>query len=197
MQTQFFASQSVVIDVPDEPVPIQHYLRQPQRLVYALADPSRIEQLSSDCFRLKMRSRKFLALSLQPTVDVRVWTESDEIVHLESVACEIRGVEYVNQRFSLNLVGKLYPTRKHGRTQLEGKADLKVKIDLPPPLWFTPKPLLETAGNGLLKSVLLTVKQHLMHQLLIDYQQWVCTIVDSTVAEPPQGLPASPPTICS
>ena len=45
-------------------------------------------------------------------------------------------------------------------------------VELPPPFTLTPKAILETTGNGLLKSVLLTIKQRLMHQLLLDYHQW-------------------------
>ncbi|MEP0855960.1 DUF1997 domain-containing protein [Trichocoleus sp. DQ-U1] len=172
MQTQFVASQSVQIAVPEQPVPIQHYLRQPQRLVQALVDPTRIEQLSDELFRLKMRPLSFMTLSIQPIVDLRVWAESDGTVHLTSTNCELRGVEYINQRFALNLIGKLSPCELNGTTHLKGKADLEVKVELPPPFLFTPKPFLEATGNALLKSVLLTIKQRLMHQLLLDYRLW-------------------------
>jgi len=172
MQTRFDASQSVEIAVPQQPIPIQHYLRQPQRLVQALVDPSRIEQISEDIFRLKMRPLAFMMLTIQPTVDMKVWADSDGTVHLKSVHCEIRGVEYINQRFALNLKGRLFPTQIQGKTYLRGRADLQVQVELPPAFWFTPKPLLETTGNGLLKSVLLTIKHQLMHQLLLDYTKW-------------------------
>ena len=43
MYIRFNASQSVEIAVPEERVPIQHYLRQPRRLVNALVDQSRTE----------------------------------------------------------------------------------------------------------------------------------------------------------
>ncbi len=46
-------------------------------------------------------------------------------------------------------------------------------VELPPPFSFTPKSILETTGNGLLKSVLLTIKQRLLRQLLVDYRRWV------------------------
>ena len=72
MNTQFVASQSVEITVPEQPVPIQHYLRQPQRLVNAIADSNRMEQLSQDCFRLTMLPLNFLSLNFQPTVDLKV-----------------------------------------------------------------------------------------------------------------------------
>jgi hypothetical protein len=176
----FSASQSVELLVPEQPIPIQHYLRQPQRLIKALVDPSRTEPLGGECFRLKMRPLSFMMLNIQPTVDMRLWAEPGGTIHLESVACEIRGIEYINQRFSLNLVGQLVPYQVDNKTYLKGKADLQVQVDLPPPLWLTPKPVLETTGNGLLRSVLLTVKQRLMHQLLLDYRYWVAAQLEAS-----------------
>lgn len=190
MHTHFVASQSVEIAVPEQPVPIQHYLRQPHRLVQALVDPTRIEQLSEDGFRLKMRPLSFMAFSIQPTVDLRVWAESDGTVHLNSTGCQIRGIEYINQRFALKLIGKLHPEQIKGTTYLKGRADLEVTIELPPPLWFTPKPLLDATGNGLLKSVLLTIKQRLMHQLLADYRRWASTGTVENAGVPGSVLPA-------
>ncbi|HEY9848907.1 MAG TPA: DUF1997 domain-containing protein [Leptolyngbyaceae cyanobacterium] len=182
MHTRFDASQSVQMAVPEQPIPIKHYLRQPQRLVQALVDPSRIEQLSEELFRLKMRPLNFMMLTLQPTVDMRVWSESDGTVHLESVGCQIRGIEYVNQRFALNLKGRLFPCQINGVTHLKGKADLQVQVELPPPFWLTPKPVLEATGNGLLKSVLLTIKHRLMHQLLLDYCKWATVTNENTAS---------------
>ncbi|AFY33350.1 DUF1997 domain-containing protein [Calothrix sp. PCC 7507] len=173
MATRFTASQSVEIAVPEQPIPIQHYLRQPQRLVHALVDTSRIKPLSEEVFRLKMRPLTFMSLSIQPTVDMRVWAESNGLIHLQSVGCEILGFEYINQRFALNLKGHLSPYQSSTGTRLQGRADLEVQVDLPPPFVFTPKPILEATGNGLLKSVLLSVKQRLLHQLLADYRRWV------------------------
>jgi hypothetical protein len=195
MQTRFFASQSVELAVPEEPVPIQHYLRQPQRLVSALVDPNRIEQLSKQRYKLKMRPKEFLMLKFQPTVDLRVWAKPDGTVNLVSVGCEIRGVEYIDRRFSLDLVGKLSPVEVDGVTYLKGKADLTVEVELPPPLWMTPKPLLETTGNGLLKSVLMTIKQRLMHHLLSDYHQWASGETEVSVGNRGQVFSPNTPTV--
>lgn len=173
MYTRFTASQSVEIAVPEQPVPIQHYLRQPQRLVNALVDPSRIEQLDEETFCLRIRPLTFMTLSIQPTAKLKVWAEPNGTVHLRSVACEIMGLEYLNQRFALNLEGHLSPCQINGVTLLKGKADLEVQVELPFPLSLTPKPIVEATGNGLLKSVLLTIKQRLLHQLLSDYRSWV------------------------
>jgi hypothetical protein len=172
MTIQFHASQSVCLAVPEQSVPIQHYLRQPQRLVRALVDPKRTEALGRDVFRLKMRSLSFMMISVQPTVDLRLWADSEGTIHLQSVGCEIRGNDYIDRRFHLDLIGRLQPQIQRGKTYLVGQAKLTVGVDLPPPLWLTPRPILEATGNGLLQSVLLTIKQRLMHQLLVDYAAW-------------------------
>jgi hypothetical protein len=172
MDVKFSATQAVELAVTEQPIPIQHYLRQPQRLIWALADPSRIEQLGEDCFRLKMRPLNFMMLHIQPVVDMQLWAESNGIIHLRSVGCELKGIETINQHFQLNLSGQLYPQRQRGATYLKGQADLQVKLMLPPSFWMTPKPLVEATGNGLLRSVLMTIKQRLMHQLLTDYRRW-------------------------
>lgn len=184
MLTHFFASQSVEIAVPEQPVPISHYLRQPQRLVHSLVEPSQMEQLSPEKFRLKMRPREFMMFRLQPTVDLRVWAKADGTIHLASVGCEIRGVDYINQRFALDLLGKLSPCEVNGITYLKGKADLNVQVDVPPPLDMTPQMILETTGNGLLRSILLTIKQRLTQQLLLDYRRWASDEIDAPNLSP-------------
>lgn len=188
MFARFSDSQSVELAVPNQPVPLQHYLRQPQRLVRALVDPSRIQMLRQDCFRLKMRPLSFLMLKIQPTVDLQVWAEPDGSIRVQSIACEIRGIEYINQRFSLNLTGVLIPEQDGEVTYLRGRANLQVQVDVPPPLMFTPQPILEATGNGLLHSVLLTVKQRLMHQLLVDYREWAAQQDRETWHNSPNSL---------
>lgn len=173
MDIRFAATQAVEISVPKQPIHITNYLRQPQRVVKALAASSPIEPLREHEYRLKMRPLNFMTLHIQPIVDMRVWATEPAIVNLQSIACELRGIEYVNQKFSLDLKGQLYSCQQHGSTYLKGRADLAVEVELPPPFTFTPRPLLETAGNGLLLSVLATIKQRLVHQLLSDYQAWV------------------------
>jgi hypothetical protein len=179
MRATFTASQAVSILVPNAAVPIQHYLRQPHRLMQALTDPSQIEALSEHCYRLKMKPRQFLMFNLQPTVDIQLQSKPDGTVFLNSKACELRGIDFVNQRFHLELEGVLAPVQQAGKTYLAGQADLKVQVDIPPALWMTPRAIVEATGNGLLKSILMTVKQRLVHQLVLDYQKWASTGMES------------------
>lgn len=173
MATKFVASESVEITVPRQPIPIEHYLRQPQRLVNALVDRKRVKQLSQEVFRLEMRPLNFMSVKVQPTVDIRVWVQSNSTINLQSVACEILGFDYINQRFALNLTGHLLPVRRSSVTYLKGNVDLEVRLELPPPFSFAPQFIVGKTGNALLKSVLMTIKQRLLNQLLSDYQSWV------------------------
>lgn len=172
MQVNFTGSQAISLQVPSASVPLHHYLRQPHRLVYALTDRSRVEQLSDHLFRLSMRPREFMALKFQPVVDLKVWSDPSGIVHVRSAGCELKGVDYVNERFKFRLTGELRPEVKNGKTWLEGGGDLRVGVELPPLFWMTPKPILEAAGHSLLQGILMTFKQRLGHQLIADYQQW-------------------------
>lgn len=174
MNVCFNATESLALAVTEPLASWQHYFRQPKRLVSAIADPKLMEVLSDNRFRLKMRPLSFLDLyHFQPTVVLKVWATSTGTIFLESESCDIRGIDYINHRFSLQLKGRLAPYSQGEQTQLQGKADLKVSVDLPQALWFTPTPLLEMAANGLLKGVLSRIKQRLLTQLLEDYSLWV------------------------
>ena len=173
MYTGFTASESVKILVENEEIPIKHYLRQPQRLVKAIANPQLMKQLSADLYELKMRPINFMEMyHFQPIVNLKVWAGRNSTVCLKSASCQIKGIDYINKRFSLQLKGVLYPEEIKGQTYLQGQADLGVKVELPPALVFTPQPLLEVTGNRLLKSVLARIKQRLVSQLLQDYREW-------------------------
>ena len=173
MYVNFCASESVQISVDNRATPIQHYLRQPRRLVKAIAEPRLVKQISNDLYELKMRPIDFMEIyHFQPIVRLKVWSGSRSSVYLQSMDCQIKGNDYINDRFALKLKGVLFPCQQNGQTVLEGQADLEVKVELPAALMFTPKPLLEKAGNKLLKSVLGRIKQKLMTQLVDDYINW-------------------------
>lgn len=173
MYVSFRSSESVKISIENEETPIQHYLRQPKRLVKAIADPQLMKQISDDLYELKMRPINFMEIyHFQPIVLLKVWSGSNGSVYLQSVGCQIEGIDYINQRFALKLKGILYPQESKGQTTLEGQADLEVGVELPSALWFTPQAFLEQAGNKLLKSVLGRIKQKLITNLIQDYRTW-------------------------
>jgi Protein of unknown function (DUF1997) len=180
MVAEFHSSESVSISVPSQSVPIAHYLRQPQRLVNAITAKSRVEALEDRStqeghrfFRMTMQPLNFLHLKIQPTVDIEVWADASGSVYLRSIHTQIRGTDWIDQRFALKLAGKITPhIDQRGRTKLVGRADLKVSVVMPPIFFLTPPIVIEVAGNSLLKSVLVAMKQRLMQRLVADYVVW-------------------------
>lgn len=172
MYNRFVAKQVVELAVPEQPIEIESYLRQPERIVRAIADPNRIEHLSTDCYRLRMRPLSFFMLKIEPIVDMKIWADTNGTIHLKSVGCELRGIETINEHFQLELSGTLRPCSSKEKSYLRGGAELGLKIYLPPPFSMMPKSMVQNTGNSLLGSVLLKMKQGLMQQLLLDYSEW-------------------------
>lgn len=175
MEVYFHAEETVNLEVQQKVIPLKHYLRQPSRLVKAIAEKKLMTPLEDDCYRLEMRPLNFLDIyHFQPIAILKVWSGASGNVYLNSISCEIRGLEYINRRFTFDLKGKLTPVEaEDDQVYLQGKANLNVKVDLPPPLWLTPPPLLQSTGNSLLQGVLTRIKHRLMSQLLEDYYDFV------------------------
>lgn len=182
---EFQAHQTLCLRVPNEAVPIEHYLRQPQRLVQAITDPRRIEPLDDGVYRLSLRSLQFLGINVEPTADLKVWSTADGSLNLESVQCQVRGPDYlsfVNDSFGMTLRGTLKPQRHPDHTELTGRADLAIHIELPPPIKYMPPPMLDRAGKAFLNSILMTIKHRIERQLVSDYRAWVVSTHQRTDA---------------
>lgn len=173
MKIRCVASEPVTIPVTQSAVPIQHYLRQPHRLVHAIADPKLMDVLGRDRYRLRMNPLNLLNLyHFQPTVVLKVQADSQGVVSLCSESCTIQGIDYINDRFSLAVKGELKAIEKGGKTYLRGDAIARVTVDIPPFLILAPLPILEAAGDQLVKSVLGRIKERLLSHLIADYQTW-------------------------
>jgi hypothetical protein len=179
----FQAYQTLCLRVPNEAVPIEHYLRQPQRLVQAITDPRRIEPLDGGVYRLSLRSLQFLGINVEPTADLKVWSTADGTLNLESVQCQVRGPDYlsfVNESFGMTLRGTLKPQRQDNHTELTGRADLGIHIELPVPIKYMPDPMLDRAGKAFLNGILMTIKHRIERQLVEDYRAWVAATLQRT-----------------
>lgn len=166
------SQQSAKLQIAQRAVPLHHYLKQPRRLVNALMNPSQVEELEDDIFRFHLRGFQFLMLSIRPVVDLHIDVSQDHLVKVQSVDCMIRGNDYLDHQFDLDLSGVLKLHDREEVTDLTGNVELAIAVGLPPMLQMTPNSLLETTGNQILRGVLTTIKQRLMRQLAADYERW-------------------------
>ncbi|AFY39129.1 Protein of unknown function DUF1997 [[Leptolyngbya] sp. PCC 7376] len=174
MQVRFNAIELVQLDAPQLSPSIAEYLQQVDRIVGVIANPELTDKLGEDLFRLRMQPIGFLDLyKFQPIVTLKIWCDRQNILHIESVDCHLKGLELFMESFELNVTGILASQIDlEGNPQLSGKADLQVGLKLPPPLWLTPKSLLQSTGDRLLSEVLQRIKQQLLKQLIQDYVEW-------------------------
>ena len=172
-QTRLFTSQTVEIQVPREAYPIEGYLEQPDRLVRTLASGDRLKKLENGHYRLEILPMNILNLTISPVVDLAVWVDPDRKVQVESVGCEILGVESLRDRFDFKLVGELYPIHTPNQILLRGSALLKIELELPLPFKVMPRSIVEGAGNAVLETTLKTVKGRMLKYVVKDYQAWV------------------------
>jgi len=181
MQNQFKASQTVQIPVQEvSNVPIEEYLSAPQRIVAGLTEAGGVEQIGPDEFRLTLRPLQFLSLKFVPVATLRVSSPALGELLIESQDCQLLGAETFNQHFQLQLNGVLQTQRRGSQAQLNGKADLRVGINVPPPFNLTPKAVVNATGNSLLKGILKRIQQRLKQQLVADYQRWATQLGSST-----------------
>lgn len=174
MQVRFNAVELVELAAPSLSPSIEAYLQEVDRIVGVIANPKLTSKLSPEKYQLKMQPIGFLELyQFQPIVTLRVWCDRQNILHLESLDYHLKGLEAFMDDFTLKLVGTLAAkTDAQGHFKLMGKADLSVSLALPPPLWLTPRPLLQMTGDRLLGEVLQRIKQQILRQLIRDYRAW-------------------------
>ncbi len=184
----FHVTQTLTMNVPNEAISLEHYLCQPQRLVQAISDSSRIQQLAPSHFRLRLRPLQFMMLRFEPIAELQVWTNPDGAIQLRSLNCEIRGAERLNRSFDLNLSGVLAPRRQETTTGLLGKADLAVQVEIPPALKLVPEQVLKTTGEVFLNGILLTIKSRLESQLVQDYRRWVRANQTNQISPPASSV---------
>jgi Protein of unknown function (DUF1997) len=181
----FQATESVKIAIPKQTIPIQEYLIQPQPLVDALQEQSKIQILAKSkgnsliTFRFALEPLAFLQLKISPIVDLDAWSDKESNMYLRSQSSQLRvdllGIEIPSTEFELKLKGEIHVEDDI----LIGNASLSVIVEVPPPVSFTPESILQITGDSLVSNVLLTMKQRLLQQLVKNYSLWVEAQINS------------------
>lgn len=169
---RLITTQSVELAVPSQPLPIEDYLRSPDRLMQTLAGDEHLHPLDGDRYRLSLAPMSVLSLTVRPIVDLAVWMDSGQKIQVESIAFEMQGLEGFRDRFDFKLVGELYPIHTPQSVLLRGSALLRIDLDLPMPFRMMPQAVVEGAGNAVLNAALGAVKGRLLQNLVCDYQAW-------------------------
>jgi hypothetical protein len=166
MPLAFSSSQQLVLPVNEGIDHLPAYLREEQRVVTSLLDPSQLTTLGPGHYRYRVTRVQVFQLQIQPIVELRTHHQGDRL-ELEAVDCQLEGLGLVDD-FRLGLRSWLKPSEQG----LEGEATLAVTVSQPPLLKLVPPRVLEATGRSVLSGILLGMRNRVRLQLLNDFQQW-------------------------
>lgn len=202
MTNCFSAQQTSRVELVGSWAEVQAFLQEPCHLTAALLDQGQVRQLDRERFEVRMHWIGALGLQVRPIVRLRIQTPQPGEVRLQAIGCRIEGNDWINDHFDLAFEGSLLPlwisSEPSPQVILQGRAQLQVRLELPPLLALTPPPLVETVGTTIVKGVLMTIRHSLSRQLPHSFQVFVRSCarehpIERHPAPAPRSVPFSNP----
>jgi hypothetical protein len=166
MPLAFTSSQQLVLPVRECVDHLPAYLRDEQRVVASLLDPTQLVPLGPGHYRYRVTRVQVFQLQIQPVVELQTHHRGDRL-ELEAVDCQLEGLGLVDD-FRLGLTSWLEASAQG----LEGEATLAVSVSQPSLLKLVPPKVLEATGRSVLKGILLGMRNRVRQHMLHDFQQW-------------------------
>lgn len=166
MPLAFSSSQQLILPVHECIAHLPAYLREEQRVVASLLDPSQLVALGSGHYRYRVTRVQVFQLQIQPVVELQTHHRGDRF-ELEAIDCQLEGLGLVDD-FRLGLQSWLEASDQG----LEGQATLAVSVSQPPLLKLVPPRVLEATGRSVLRGILLGMRNRVGQQLLHDFHHW-------------------------
>ncbi|CAM9183401.1 unnamed protein product [Discosporangium mesarthrocarpum] len=183
----FGSTQGVEAPIPGASIASmeEYLLRDPSRVVYACWDNDLIEPLGDGHFRLRLKGQAFLTVSIDMSVDIRMWEEGG-MVKCKSTGysaeemTQILGRDFTDS-FFLEVEGELgvkevatkVRTLSLKNTILSGNVGVSVGGKMPSLIAATPDPIVRAAALGINQRVLEYVSSTFVSTIANDYRQWV------------------------
>lgn len=186
-QVEFGATANLVTKLnpqqPDLPA-VQSWLGDERRVALSIWDEKLIQELGQNVFKLKVMKLQFVTIQLQPSVDVKMWTEvssdGNPTFRLQSVAFEpnLQVLPGINLSASslgikIEVVGELQPT-PDGKG-VTGKITFTTSGILPPPMRLLPEPVLKAASDTINQTITQFAIQSFQRGAIAKYQEFLKT----------------------
>ena len=186
-QVEFGATANLVTKLnpqqPDLPA-VQSWLGDERRVALSIWDEKLIQELGQNVFKLKVMKLQFVTIQLQPSVDVKMWTEissdGNPTFRLQSVAFEpnLQVLPGINLSASslgikIEVVGELQPT-PDGKG-VTGKITFTTSGILHPPMRLLPEPVLKAASDTINQTITQFAIQSFQRGAIAKYQEFLKT----------------------
>ena len=161
---------------------VQAWLSDERRVALSIWEERLIQELSQNVFRLKVMKLQFVTIQLQPSVDVKMWTEvasdGNPTFRLQSVAFDpnlqvLPGVSLNASTLGIKIevVGELKPTLD-GKGVM-GKITFTTSGILPTPMRFLPEPVLKAASDTINQTITKFAIQSFQRGAIAKYQEFL------------------------
>lgn len=166
---------------PDLPS-VNAFLSDEGRVAFSIWDKKLIQEIDKNVFRLKVMKLQFVTIQLQPSVDVKMWTEvspgDSPVFRLQSVAFEpnlqvVPGLSLSAKSLGIKIevVGELQPT-VDGKG-VTGKITFTTSGILPPPMRLLPEPILKAASDAINQTITKFAIQSFQKGALSNYKEFL------------------------
>ena len=180
---RFNATSTVTVAVPDRggEFALNTYMQLPTDQ-YAELDPTMIQPLGGNKFRMSVPRLSFFNLWVQPIVDVDVSLVAGPPgkIIMTATSCKLGGSPLVrrmklNDRFNLNFTTELsWQPAAAGQPSGSISGDLfcEVECEITAPFHLTPRPVLEGTCGAVLRALSRSLLPVFVRQLAADYERW-------------------------
>jgi len=141
---------------------VKEWLSDERQVALSIWDEKLIKEKGNQIFQLQLITMQFVTIQLNPSVDVKMWTDVDAnglpIFQLQSVAFDPKiqllpgvGVSAESLGIKIEVAGYLRPT-PDGKS-VQGKITFVTSGNLPPPMRVLPPPILKGASDTINNTI--------------------------------------------
>lgn len=157
-------------------VPVEEYLKDPERLVKIVYNDTQFEKLASDKWRIKLLAIRILSWSVVPVYELTMRFEDSKLLAQSgTVSLDPKGLpstfEGMELLMRLYCVTEVTRPSNNGTCQLDALADLQIAADLPGILKRLPG--VQSLGNSILDTILAAIEIAAKLKLEKDYLEFV------------------------
>lgn len=171
----FGASQTFIVPVKPEKKTVRDYVANgSKRLILASWDPSQIEDLGADSYRIKFQKLNFLVLQITPEVDCKLMQREDAAAFI-STGWRLPGLEeqVSLDSYSIRVRGEVRTSPPQASMiSFRAKIEFVVSGKVPPILSGVPEAASSLAAEQLSRALLSGAEKRFCETLPVDYKKW-------------------------
>lgn len=171
----FGASQTFIVPVKPEKKSVRDYVANgSKRLILASWDPSQVEELDVDSYRIKFQKLNFLVLQITPEVDCKLMQRDDAAAFI-STGWRLPGLEeqVSLESYKIKVRGEVRSSPPHAAmTSFRAKVEFVVSGKVPPILSGVPEAASSMAAEQLSRALLGGAEKRFCETLPLDYKLW-------------------------